>query len=132
MSVAEVFKPPQFADICVLFSLNMQIKESYIGPEEIIRKKSEFLIPCVYHFYQEPVQMVRGEGQYLFDHSGKKYLDFSSQLVNMIDKGSAVVAGVAIGGIVVSPKEIFGQISKVWIIYKSCYHYIGITEWLWY
>jgi len=54
----------------------MQNKEPYIGPQEIIRKKSEFLIPCVYHFYQEPVQMVRGEGQYLFDHSGKKYLDF--------------------------------------------------------
>ncbi len=54
----------------------MQNKESYIGPQEIVRKKSEFLIPCVYHFYQEPVQMVRGEGQYLFDHSGKKYLDF--------------------------------------------------------
>ncbi len=54
----------------------MQNKESYIGPQEIIRKKSEFLIPCVYHFYQKPVQMVRGEGQYLFDHSGKRYLDF--------------------------------------------------------
>ncbi len=54
----------------------MQNKKPYIGPQEIIRKKSEFLIPCVYHFYQDPVQMVRGEGQYLFDHSGKKYLDF--------------------------------------------------------
>ncbi|MHC4454735.1 MAG: aminotransferase class III-fold pyridoxal phosphate-dependent enzyme, partial [Planctomycetota bacterium] len=54
----------------------MQNKKSYIGPQEIIRKKSEFLIPCVYHFYQEPMQMVRGEGQYLFDHSGEKYLDF--------------------------------------------------------
>ncbi len=54
----------------------MQNKESYIGPQEIVQKKSEFLIPCVYHFYQDPVQMVRGEGQYLFDHSGKRYLDF--------------------------------------------------------
>ncbi len=54
----------------------MQKKEPYIGPQEIVRKKSEFMIPCVYHFYQDPVQMVRGEGQYLFDHSGKKYLDF--------------------------------------------------------
>jgi 4-aminobutyrate aminotransferase-like enzyme len=54
----------------------MQNKKSYIGPQEIIRKKNEFMIPCVYHFYQDPVQMVRGEGQYVFDHSGKKYLDF--------------------------------------------------------
>ncbi|OHB86453.1 MAG: aminotransferase class III [Planctomycetes bacterium RIFCSPHIGHO2_02_FULL_40_12] len=54
----------------------MQNKESYIGPQEIIRKKSEFLIPCVYHFYKEPMQIVRGEGQYLFDHQDKRYLDF--------------------------------------------------------
>jgi len=54
----------------------MQNNSSFIGPQEIIRKKNEFMIPCVYHFYQEPVQMVRGEGQYLFGHSGKKYLDF--------------------------------------------------------
>jgi len=54
----------------------MQKKESYIGPKEIIRKKSEYLIPCVYHFYKEPMQIVRGEGQYLFDHQDKRYLDF--------------------------------------------------------
>lgn len=54
----------------------MQKKGPYIGPEEIIRKKREFLIPCVYHFYQDPMQIVRGEGQYLFDHQGKRYLDF--------------------------------------------------------
>lgn len=45
------------------------------GPEEILRKKREFLIPCVYHFYAAPPQIVRGELQYLFDHSGKRYLD---------------------------------------------------------
>ncbi|MHC4181940.1 MAG: aspartate aminotransferase family protein [Planctomycetota bacterium] len=48
----------------------------YIGPEEIIRKKNEFLIPCLYHFYNEPMQIVRGEGQYVFDHCEKRYLDF--------------------------------------------------------
>ena len=54
----------------------MQKKESYIGPQEIIRKKSEYLIPCIYHFYKEPMQIVKGEGQYLFDHQDKRYLDF--------------------------------------------------------
>ncbi|MCP5003498.1 MAG: aspartate aminotransferase family protein [Planctomycetes bacterium] len=54
----------------------MENKESYIGPQEIIRKKSEFMIPCVYHFYQESMQIVRGQGQYLFDSQGKRYLDF--------------------------------------------------------
>lgn len=47
----------------------------YIGPDEIVRKKSEYLIPCVYHFYSQPMQLVRGEMQYLYDHTGKKYLD---------------------------------------------------------
>jgi 4-aminobutyrate aminotransferase/4-aminobutyrate aminotransferase/(S)-3-amino-2-methylpropionate transaminase len=48
---------------------------SYIGPEEILRKKKEYLIPCVYHFYSQPMQIVRGEGQFVYDHTGKQYLD---------------------------------------------------------
>ena len=30
-----------------------------------------------------PVMFVRGEGSWLFDPDGKKYLDFSSQLINL-------------------------------------------------
>lgn len=48
---------------------------SYIGSEEILRKKREYLIPCVYHFYSQPMQLVRGEMQYLYDSTGKQYLD---------------------------------------------------------
>lgn len=48
---------------------------TYIGPDEIIQKKRDYLIPCVYHFYQQPMQLVRGEMQYLYDHNGKQYLD---------------------------------------------------------
>lgn len=51
---------------------------SYIGPEEVLRKKQEYLIPCVYHFYQKPMQIVRGEMQYLYDSEGRQYLDFFS------------------------------------------------------
>ena len=40
-----------------------------------MRKKKEYLIPCVYHFYSKPMQLVRGEMQYLYDHTGKQYLD---------------------------------------------------------
>ncbi|MGR3176548.1 MAG: aspartate aminotransferase family protein [Candidatus Anammoxibacter sp.] len=47
----------------------------YIGPEEIIRKKKEYLIPCTYHFFKNPMQIVRGEMQYLYDHTGKQYID---------------------------------------------------------
>ena len=50
--------------------------KDYIGPQKIIDKKKEYMVPCVYHFYQDPVQMVKGEGKYLYDHQGKSYLDF--------------------------------------------------------
>lgn len=49
---------------------------NHIGPDAILQKKQEYLIPCVYHFYKKPMQIVRGEMQYLYDHTGKQYLDF--------------------------------------------------------
>ncbi|MFN3532226.1 MAG: aspartate aminotransferase family protein [Candidatus Brocadia sp.] len=49
---------------------------NHIGPDAILQKKLEYLIPCVYHFYKKPMQIVKGEMQYLYDHTGKQYLDF--------------------------------------------------------
>ena len=49
--------------------------ENYIGPQEIIEKKRQFIMPCLSHFYEKPPELVRGFMQYLFDHTGKKYLD---------------------------------------------------------
>ena len=46
------------------------------GPQELLRLKREYLIPCVYHFYKNPPHMVEGRGSYLFDHEGRRYLDF--------------------------------------------------------
>ena len=49
--------------------------EKYIGPQEIIEKKRRYIMPCLSHFYEKPPELVRGSMQYLFDHTGKKYLD---------------------------------------------------------
>ena len=49
--------------------------EMHIGAEKILEKKREYIMPCLGHFYKEPPQFVRGEMQYLFDATGKKYLD---------------------------------------------------------
>ncbi|WP_461204977.1 aspartate aminotransferase family protein [Clostridium sp. DL1XJH146] len=49
---------------------------NYIGPDNIIDKKKDFLFPCTQHFYKNPPQIVQGKKQYLFDEQGKKYLDF--------------------------------------------------------
>ncbi len=42
---------------------------------EAIRKHKEFLFPAVATYYQEPVALVRGEGEYVWDDAGNKYLD---------------------------------------------------------
>lgn len=43
--------------------------------EQLLAAKRDFLVPCVYHFYQRPPVLVRGEGAYLFDSEGQRYLD---------------------------------------------------------
>jgi len=47
-----------------------------IGPAQIIKKKATYQIPCSYHFYEKPPQLVRGEMQYLYDSEATRYLDF--------------------------------------------------------
>ncbi len=42
---------------------------------ETIRKHKEFLFPAVATYYQEPLALVRGEGFYVWDDQGQKYLD---------------------------------------------------------
>ncbi len=46
-----------------------------IGPDRIIEKKRQFLIPCVYHFYRRPPQIVRGSGVFVYDSEGRRYMD---------------------------------------------------------
>lgn len=43
--------------------------------QELLRLKGEYLIPCVYHFYQNPPHIVAGDGCYLIDDEGRRYLD---------------------------------------------------------
>jgi 4-aminobutyrate aminotransferase-like enzyme len=43
--------------------------------QQLLATKKDFLVPCVYHFYQRPPVLVRGEGAYLYDTEGRRYLD---------------------------------------------------------
>jgi alanine-glyoxylate transaminase/(R)-3-amino-2-methylpropionate-pyruvate transaminase len=43
--------------------------------EHLLAEKAQYLVPCVYHFYRRPPVLVRGEGAYLFDAAGRRYLD---------------------------------------------------------
>ena len=47
---------------------------AYLGPDAILEKKKNYIMPCLGHFYERPPQFVKGFMQYLFDSTGKKYL----------------------------------------------------------
>lgn len=51
------------------------IESTHAGPEELLALKARHLMPCTYHFYQQPPQIVRGEGATLIDHTGRTYID---------------------------------------------------------
>ncbi len=40
-----------------------------------VEKHKEFLFPAVATYYQEPLALVKGEGEYVWDDQGNKYLD---------------------------------------------------------
>lgn len=42
---------------------------------DAIRKHKEFLFPAVANYYQEPLAIVRGEGEKVWDDQGNEYLD---------------------------------------------------------
>src|SRR5207248_6121799 len=53
----------------------MSSPEIQTTQSETIRKHKEFLFPAVATYYQEPLALVRGEGQYVWDDQGNRYLD---------------------------------------------------------
>ena len=42
---------------------------------EAVRKHKQYLFPAVALYYKEPIAIARGEGHYVWDDTGKKYLD---------------------------------------------------------
>src|SRR5947208_16202966 len=42
---------------------------------DAVRKHKEFLFPAVATYYQEPIALVQGEGEHVWDDQGNKYLD---------------------------------------------------------
>ncbi|XP_010543167.1 PREDICTED: alanine--glyoxylate aminotransferase 2 homolog 3, mitochondrial [Tarenaya hassleriana] len=50
---------------------------AYDGPSaaDILSKRRQFLSPALFHFYDSPINVVEGKMQYVFDESGRRYLD---------------------------------------------------------
>jgi alanine-glyoxylate transaminase / (R)-3-amino-2-methylpropionate-pyruvate transaminase len=62
--------------------------KAYTGPsaEEVFQLRKQFLNPALSHIYQQPLMLVEGKGQYLWDERGRRYLD-----------GFAGIATVSVG-----------------------------------
>jgi len=43
--------------------------------DTLLALKREYLMPCVFHFYRKPMELVRGEDSRVFDTTGKAYVD---------------------------------------------------------
>ncbi len=45
------------------------------SPEEILALRKQFVNPAIFHYYKKPITIVEGKAQYLFDETGRRYLD---------------------------------------------------------
>ncbi|MBK1881440.1 aminotransferase class III-fold pyridoxal phosphate-dependent enzyme [Luteolibacter pohnpeiensis] len=45
------------------------------SPEEILLLRKQYVNPAIFHYYKKPITIVEGKGQYLFDETGRRYLD---------------------------------------------------------
>jgi alanine-glyoxylate transaminase/(R)-3-amino-2-methylpropionate-pyruvate transaminase len=43
--------------------------------ESLLKRRQSLLLPSVTHYYREPLQIVRAQGQFVWDETGKRYLD---------------------------------------------------------
>ncbi len=57
----------------------------YDGPSrtEVIAQRKQFCHPSVFSYYKEPLMIVDGHMQYLFDDSGRRYLDMLAGIVTV-------------------------------------------------
>jgi len=56
---------------------------------ELLRRHQESMFPSVALFYDEPIELRRGEGQVVFDADGRQYLDFFGGIAT-VSSGHAI------------------------------------------
>ncbi len=57
----------------------------YSGPsyDEVLVKRKHFANPAIFTFYSEPLMLVEGHMQYLYDETGRRYLDLFAGIVTV-------------------------------------------------
>lgn len=51
--------------------------------DEILLAQREYLFPCVFHYYEQPLVISHAKDQYVWDADGKQYLDFFGGIVTV-------------------------------------------------
>jgi alanine-glyoxylate transaminase/(R)-3-amino-2-methylpropionate-pyruvate transaminase len=56
-----------------------------IGPgrDEVLALRREYVSPAIFTYYEKPIQIVEGHMQYLWDHTGRRYLDALAGVVTV-------------------------------------------------
>ncbi len=57
----------------------------YVGPsrEEVLALRRRYVNPAVFTLYREPLMIVEGKMQYVFDETGRRYLDLFAGIVTV-------------------------------------------------
>ena len=57
----------------------------YTGPglAEVYALRQSAVNPALFHYYKEPIMIVEGKGQYVFDETGRRYLDGFAGIVTV-------------------------------------------------
>ncbi|HVS65466.1 MAG TPA: aspartate aminotransferase family protein [Thermoanaerobaculia bacterium] len=57
----------------------------YDGPsrEEVLSLRRQFVNPGVFTYYREPLMIVEGRGQYVWDETGRRYVDFFAGILTV-------------------------------------------------
>lgn len=59
------------------------MEEKKLTVEEIGKMRAEYLLPSTMTYYKKPINLVKGEMQYVYDDEGKRYLDVFSAVVTI-------------------------------------------------
>ncbi len=57
--------------------------EPELTRDEVLALRKEYVAPATFMYYKEPINLVRGHKQYLYDETGKQYLDAIGGIVTV-------------------------------------------------
>lgn len=58
---------------------------AYNGPSasDVLRLRQAHVNPALFHYYAEPLMLIEGRGQYVYDEAGRRYLDAFAGIVTV-------------------------------------------------